>query len=359
MKKMLAFLLASALCCMAYAQSTIQPLLPASGTVQKTQLWNVIIVNTAGAGRCKLELTVRDQESGGELFTASTKTFQLENGVTQLNQNALLPIEYNELQSMGIMRSGNFLPAGRYTVCYRLIAIDRNKLQLAEECAALDVQPLSPPMLATPADSSVLDVQPGQFTWLPPSPVTMFQNLRYEVILVEVLSGQKAEEAIEQNVPVHIELNAKTNVLNYAAVNPLLQKDKTYAWQVVAIDGLSYSARSEVWSFRLSAASSVDASANNVYIMLVQNKAEAAMNTIPDHKLFINYYSYDKAHESVVSILDAEGEVIQEFRQTISYGKNLFNLRLKNSFQRGKIYTIRIMDKQNKTYTGFFNILNK
>src|SRR5258705_8985741 len=83
---------------MIQAQVYIQTTLPTVGLVQKNQLWNLVLINgTTGSMEGKLELVLRDRQTGLELMTATTSRFSLPKGSLSVNVNNLNPIQYNYL----------------------------------------------------------------------------------------------------------------------------------------------------------------------------------------------------------------------------------------------------------------------
>jgi hypothetical protein len=233
-----------------YAQVTIQPNVPAVGIIQKNQLWNVLIVNSSNNAyfECRLNLLLRDRATGQEIFTATTTFFNIDAGAKQLNVNTLNPIQYNYLSGVANNNLQGLIATGSYTACYSLTS---KLLNIAEECIPFDIEPLSPPMLIFPADSSILDIAPTQFSWTAPTPAEMFDRLHYEILVTEIQDGQKANEAIQQNIPFYSDGNLFNNVQNYPTSAPAFEKNKWYAWQIVARDDKTYAGKSEVWVFKI------------------------------------------------------------------------------------------------------------
>jgi hypothetical protein len=122
---------------------------------------------------------------------------------------------------------------------------------LADECIKLNIDPLSPPLLASPADKSELITPYPQFSWLPPSPFEMFTNLNYEIVVAEVLEGQSASEAIQQNTAVYSKINITQPYESYSSSFTALQPEKIYAWQVIAKNESEYAVKTEVWTFKI------------------------------------------------------------------------------------------------------------
>jgi hypothetical protein len=89
------------------------------------------------------------------------------------------------------------------------------------------------------------------FNWLPPAPVSLFNRLMYDLVLVEVMPTQSLTDAVQKNIPVYRAQNLFIANLQYPPSLPELNIKKTYAWQVTAKSGNSPIAKSEVWAFTL------------------------------------------------------------------------------------------------------------
>jgi hypothetical protein len=339
-----------------HAQYTLQPTLPTAGMVQKSQLWSVLVVNSsANAINCRLELTLRDRTSGLEQLTATTAEFSLNKGAKQLNNTLLAPVQYNTL-GMGFIKRGNdeLLPIGNYTACYRLSSVGTKPAVLAEECLSFDIEPLSPPLLSFPADSSILAIQPSQFSWTPPSPAILFNQLAYDVLITEILPGQKPEEAMQQNLPFYTAPNTPYNMLAYKGMGAKLQKDTWYAWQVVARDERSYAAKSEVWVFKVKD-SLPQANATAVSYYALSSTAPATVTIDKEKELFVQFYSYERDHEAKLTIQQIGGNRPLEDRAIkVSYGDNYLAIPIPASVESNKAYQLTLTDIKGKKHMLLF-----
>jgi hypothetical protein len=204
------------------------------------------------------------------------------------------PVQYNYLAAE--LTSG-FIPLGSYVACYRVSRVGpKGPEPMADECVRININPLSPPLLNTPADKSILPTIYPQFSWLPPTPAEMFSNLNYDIAIAEVLPGQSPAEAILNNV-----LSGGYIVLH----------DKQ------EVSGISYIAKGE---------------------------------------LLVKYYSFDSDQETVVRFLTADGRLIREEKQKIIYGDNFLRFKLNNEFKKGAVYVIEITDQQKNIYNAKFSI---
>jgi hypothetical protein len=361
MKKYLLLLLFSVMLKEAIAQVSIQPILPLAGMVQKNNLWNIAVINTSSNNYndCRIELTLRDRASGLEVITATTGLFQLSAGAKQLNTSFLMPIQYNYFSSTVTNRTDDFIPIGNYTACYRLTI--NSKVLVAEECVAFDVEPLSPPMLIIPADSAVLEVAPSQFTWIPPAPLNLFSRLDYEVMITEIQPGQKAEEAMQQNLPFYTEPNIPVNNLAYTGAAANFEKDKWYAWQVIAKDDRNYAGKSEVWVFQVKENTIPKIELGSSFSKMKMNNNELAVaqdgvlkvlyrNEIADTKVDIkivdltNTKTDKKPNAFAAKLISGDNYIERNLKGIIKLDeKKVYMAELTNS--RGEIFTIRFVVK--------------
>jgi hypothetical protein len=357
MKKFLTISLLLTAVITATAQVSLQPVVPAVGMIQKTQLWNVLIANSSSVQyNCRLELVLKDRSSNLEVFTATTSLFALGAGAKQFNINSLGPIQYNYLSPGFDAKQTGLLPVGNYTACYSLTGTGEKAVNLADECIQFDIEPLSPPMLISPADSSILETAPAQFSWIPPAPQGMFSRLNYEIIITPVNEGQKASEAIEENVPFYSQGNLTANFLSYTAAYQSFEKDKWYAWQIVARDDKSYAAKAETWVFKVNNPTNKIAANNGAFISL-DHVSGAGVYNLSGRKLNIKYYSYDKSYESTVRILTTGRKLIQQTKQRITYGDNYFSLNVPGRLTSGTTYLLELVGLDGKIHSAVIRII--
>lgn len=342
----------------AISQVTIQPGIAPIGLIQKNQLWNVLIINSTSTNyKCVLEINLKDRSTGLDVLTASSGQFDISAGTKQLNANLVNPIQYNYLMGGIDTRLQGLLPVGTYTVCYQLVTVATGKPEkLAEECAQFDAEPLSPPMLIFPADSSILENIPNQFSWMPPTPEGMFNRLRYELLITEIKEGQKAEEALQENIPFYNDGALFVNRMNYPASAIAFEKDKWYAWQVTARDDKAYADKSEVWVFKIGKEETPVKQYNNSYIFINGNTSDNNIFYISKKDLFIKYYSFNNAGIASIIIKSLNGNMLQQSRQKIVYGDNFFRIPLSNAVGKGQFYKAEIKGQDNKTYSILFSI---
>lgn len=332
MKKIfLVFFLAGLFGQYAGAQVTIQSGIPAVGMMQKSQLWNLQLTNNSRTSYdCRLELVLRDRVNGQEVMTAASGIFVLQAGVKQVRENTVAPVQYNYFSQGANNRLNGLLPAGAYTICYSVTAIGVKEITLAEECVSFDVEPLSPPMLIFPADSSVLDNAPSQFSWIPPSPAGMFDKLHYSFVITEIKPGQVAAEAIQENLPVFSDGYVMNNSTSYSAAANKLEKDKWYAWQVIALDDKEYAAKTETWVFTIRENQVEKIIKGTPFVKLKTESPDMAV--APEGWLKIAYENRYGDSTTLITVTELSGEQQSKpvaFTVTLAPGENLIQYPLK------------------------------
>jgi hypothetical protein len=338
------------------AQVTMQPLLPQVGLFQKSQLWNILAINnTPTPLQCYLVLSLQDRQSGTEVMSATSSTFTIEKGSKELNTASLTPIQYTYFSFLGD-KINDFLPVGNYMACYTLTGVGHESGQLSEECVPFDVEPLSPPSLIIPSDSSVLQVQPTQFTWQPPAPLTMFQQLHYELLIAEIMPGQKPEEAIELNAPFYVDLNVTGSVMNYTGTYPSFEQGKWYAWEVVAQDGQNYAAKTQVWDFMINRNSiQVQIPTIMPYATLKRNLEAGAVTCKGDLRVKYDNEINDKTVTYKINALNnADNKVAKSGTLQLKPGENFIDIPLQNNLNFNKTYLFQLINSRSENWNVKF-----
>jgi hypothetical protein len=354
-KKIIVFIIAF-LPLLSEGQVTISVQLPPAGMIQKDQLWNLVLINNGNEmPLTSLSLNLQEAVTGQIVLSAGTRSFTLGKGVKMLNSQDVQPVQYNYVAPE---LTSSYIPIGSYVACYRLnVTHGEEPTPMADECVRININPLSPPLLNTPADKSVLQANYPQFSWLPPAPAEMFSNLNYDIAVTEVLQGQSAAEAVLNNTPVYTNGNIKNPFENYPSAFSSLQAGKLYAWQVTARNGLNYSAQTEVWSFSIKPADSGNAKVlSHGYVVLKNKQESSGISYINEGELSVKYYSFDNDHEGFARFLSADGKLIREVKQKIAYGDNFLRFKLSKEFKKGTVYIIEITDRQKNIYSTRFSI---
>jgi hypothetical protein len=349
------------------AQFTLTLQVPPSGVLLKSQLWNGIITSSySDTKQLALGLTLTDAYTGEPVLTATTVQFGMTAGALQISESNLSPISYEYASPRTTDRNPNgYLPAGNFTACYTVFEIEENSgTSVVEQCIQVVVEPVSPPILNTPPNQDVLQTPNPQFTWLPPTPLQIFLDLKYDFILVEVLQGQTAEDAIQQNLPVYA-VTQNESYLNYPSSGSTLDTGKAYAWKVIAKNGDSYAAESEVWEFKIGGDSIAPPVASDElpYVKL-QKKLDATISDCEQILKFsyLNTIEDDTAISYSISSLEEDNlsEIIKQGILPVHYGQNYISVPLMqdNNFIEGRRYILTIVNSSNELWKLKFEYHN-
>lgn len=345
----------------AHAQVSISVQEPPSGMVQKTQLWNLSLINSGNNPlSVTIGITVVDALDNQPLLTAFSRPITITKGVKILRDSDVAPVDYTYVSTGFGRLMDTFLPVGTYNICYSVYTMTKGvETPLAENCINIEVQPLSPPQLTMPSDSAEIQNLYPQFSWIPPTPLTLFTDLNYELLVTEVADYQTPAIAMQENLPVYNARRLTAVVSNYPSSWKSLDTGKVYAWRIIAKNGENFAAQSEVWTFRIRKEKQEQLSpTGNAYIELKGNKVNVSTGIIPDNILGIKYYSYDKAHESNIRFMNERGEVVKEMKRKIEYGNNFFVFKLDHSFSKETTYFIEITDLQTAVHRASFRMSN-
>ncbi len=229
MKLKIVILFSSLLCIAGVnAQMNITIQLQQAGLMQKQQLWNLMLVYTGNTPiNARISLNLLDASSNNPVLKGKTNTFTIGNGAHQYNAQELGPVlyEYFSPAFSGARLTNDFLPVGNYLACYTIESMETEMpVTLLEDCLTIEVEPLQGPMLTMPETEALLETRYPQFSWIPPVPMMLFENLLYEIRIVELLSQQSDIEAFNNNVPVYNSSSLSQIFYNYSASNLALDK---------------------------------------------------------------------------------------------------------------------------------------
>ncbi|MBI3884019.1 MAG: hypothetical protein HY305_07400 [Sphingobacteriales bacterium] len=347
------------------AQFALQSFVPTAGFVQKSQLWNIVLINSNSNNVTyygNIELTLRDVTTGQELYSAATGIIEVPKGAKQINATIPFSVLVNNLPIGTQNNNQELLPIGSYTVCYSFVSGREDPISIADECTSFEVEPLSPPMLILPSDSTVLDNAPAQFSWIPPTPSNMFGKLQYEIVIAEVKDGQNPNEAIQLTLPFYSDYNLYNNFLNYPSSAITFDKDKWYAWQIIARDDKAYGAKSEVWVFKVKANNAAkDILAQMPYIKMKSTAPDKGIAANGILKLsYVNETRDSIAIIEIVDINQPDNKNTLRFKVKIKPGENLieYNLLKHASLEKGKTYQAQIVNSRDEKWAVQFEVYN-
>lgn len=341
------------------AQLSVSLQEPPAGIVQKNQLWNMTLIYAGNSTvDVTIGLTLVNVSDNQPVLSAYSRSLTLTKGVKQLKAADILPVDYTYVSPAFSRLSDAFLPVGSYQACYTFYSGNRHaETILSEDCMNIDVQPLSPPELVMPADSSSVESSYPQFSWLPPAPLMLFNDLNYELILTEVRADQTPGAAIQENIPLFNGRRLTTPMNTYPSSSRSLDTGKVYAWRVIAKNGETFIAQSDVWTFRIAREKNeIPVPAGGVYMEVSNSNTYSNTGIIPDDVLGIKYYSYDKTHDAVIRFLNEKEQLVKEVNRSIVYGNNFMVFKLDHSFDKDTTYFIEITDLQGSRYKASFRI---
>jgi len=342
------------------AQVTISVQLPPAGLITKDQLWNVVLANNnKDMIEISLLLDLQDAVTGQSMLSAASGSLLLSKGVKVISSTDLQPIQYN-YSSSDFM--GSYLPMGSYIACYRASRItEKGQEPLADECLRLNISPLSPPLLNTPLDKSVSETTYPQFSWMPPTPLQLFSNLSYDLLLTEVLEGQSPTEAILYNNPVYTSNNVKNTFESYPSFDAKLDTGKVYAWQITARNGLSYAAQTEVWTFSLAGQRPTDHLVkSSPFIKMKMENPDAGMAVNGFLKLaYTNRYADASITVAITDMQAAQKEKAGSFTIDAKAGDNYIQYDLKKiiKYKENNMYEARIINSKGEKWVMLFTVV--
>ncbi|MFB6455588.1 hypothetical protein ACE38W_09990 [Chitinophaga sp. Hz27] len=332
-------------------QVTITAQLPPAGLLMKAQLWNMILVSGSQAPiGVRVAIRLMDATTNQPLLTGITKEIMLSRGAKQMQAGDFMPIQYEYLSS-SVDRSVNAtLPAGNYMVCYSLILSDNKQQQAGDDCVPFVVEPVSPPVLNMPADGSVLDTRAPQFTWIPPTPLNMFNDLNYDMIITHVREGQSPQEAVQQNIPVYRGKYLKNIFVNYPTSGTPLDTGVNYAWTITARNGALFAAQADVWTFKIRGVDKKSLDNNGAFVQL-RREQDAAVVAVKSavQVVYTNEAGDNNTRYEIVS--SDRNTVVYSDVVTLERGENRIAIPLnKIGLKTGASYLFRMRNSRNETW---------
>jgi len=345
----------------AQAQISMTLQVPPAGVMLKNQLWNMLLVNGGNYNALvRVNLVLVDQKSNQPVLSASTMPFTLNKGARQIQAKDLGPIQYTYTSAAfhADQDPNGMLPVGTYQACYTILSAGKQGAPMVENCIQLNVDPLSPPLLNTPADEAKLYTDHPQFTWLPPTPVGLFNDLSYSLILVEVLPGQAKGDAIQQNIPLYSPGFIKEQFLNYPSSYRALDTARIYAWRIVALNNGLPAAMSDIWTFRVMAPEKPALKTPGEAFVYLKRGLDASFAASgPTLKLTYDNVPADSlVNYQIVALDDPRNPVVQQGQLRLVRGKNLLQVPLQKSggFTHGPVYLFELVNSRNESWTVKF-----
>lgn len=349
------FLLAVMYGLAANAQVVMTTQLPPVGVTQKSQLWNLVLSNaSASAVDVQIELSLLNLQTGQTVLTGTGRRLVLPKGAKVIQWGDVQPVVYNAAGSSGIDANPNgFLPAGNYKACYNLMRyVSDFKEVIAEECTDLEIAPLSPPQLTLPADGDTVGTLYPQFSWMPPTPATIFQRLTYELKIVELLEGQSAGDAIQNNLPVLGVDRLSQPLYPYPTSAKSFEKGKNYLWQVTARDINQYEVKTEVWRFSVRSEAFNQTLISTVYARLGRGINATIVPARDTLKVAYINLSGDTSAAYRISPVEQEERTAVQGTLKLVHGENFLDVPLPagKGLREGERYRFELVNRKGETW---------
>lgn len=211
-------------------------------------LWKLRI-NLLGALGEPVWIKAEVKTRGQLVYYAVSEPLDLSSGLNVFDQYKI-QIKHQSFQNKNIedyVTSTGKLPKGLYTGCITMYVGTR---ELKTLCTEIKAENYAPPMLVFPYNEQELTQMNPTLSWIPPVPNAP-TAISYSLKLVEIASGQTAQEALLKN-PARMFLEGlETTTIPYGASALPLEVHKSYAWQVAAFVGSSKIGITEIWSFSI------------------------------------------------------------------------------------------------------------
>lgn len=353
-------LLLAAVSLQAQVSMTLQ--VPPVGVLVKNQLWNMLVVNAGNYNvLIRVNLVLLDEKTNQPVLSATSAPVLVPKGAKQLQARDLGPVQY-AYNDPALHTDGDpngMLPAGSFQACYTVVNTEKN-VPMVENCIRLNVAPLSPPLLNSPANEAVLSVPYLQFTWLPPTPPGIFNDLSYAFTLVEVLPGQGKADAIQQNIPVYSPGFVRDLYINYPSSFHALDTAKTYAWRITALNSRQPVAASDIWTFRISTPKPARPPLELAPWVALKRGLEPAVASAKETlKISYDNAAADSLAQYTITGIGVPGNpIVQQGAIPLRYGPNLLQLPLQRNagYEEGQLYLFRLVNSRNETWSVKFTI---
>ena len=346
------------------AQIVMTLQVPPVGVLVKNQLWNMLLVNSGRNSQLiEISLVLSDQKTNQPVLTATTAPFLLDKGARQIQAKDLGAINYtyNGPASLTDHDPNGMLPAGTYQACYSIVNGEKG-VALAENCILIAVDPLSPPLLNSPANEGSIYTAYPQFTWLPPAPVSIFSDLSYFLVLVAVLPGQATADAIEQNIPVYSGGLLRSPYLNYPSSYRSLDTGQLYAWRIVAMNNGQPTAMSEIWTFKVVVPPKPSLPPTYAAYLELRRGLDASLATAGAslNVTYDNAAADTVVHYTISGIQDAGNPVVQKGTLSLRRGRNWLTIPLtKGLYSKDKLYLFQFTNSRNELWNIKFKPASK
>ena len=218
---------------------------PPLNQLKSEHLWKLQLNNpTPNTYKVFLTGSVTERTEG-TIFEARSSVFELPPGIKNIAMKDLGSIsilssrkDYEEM----LIRTGT-VKEGDYEICVTATNAE-DKIDLGKGCINQSIVHPNPPILLYPCNGCEIETEVVEFSWTPITPP--MPGVTYGLKIVEILSNQTPEAAIQNNLAWFEKRDIPTTTLTYPTAARKLEPGKKYAWSVEAIG-----VRSEISSFNI------------------------------------------------------------------------------------------------------------
>ncbi len=215
---------------------TVTLKMPPPGTLNISDLWNVMVTNNSGSEQSGYLTGTAREDKDGMIAKGTTVPILFKKGVNNIKIKDLPKtpdVEYmasDQRYKESLVRHGKF-PSGKYEICVKFISSSSNE-ELGSDCINQEVSEEGMLTLISPADGEQTDSKtPVIFSWSSGGKTPVGG---YTLKICEVMKGQTPETALENNRTFYEMTGVKTSNLKYPNSAKTFEEGKEYAWMVKA-----------------------------------------------------------------------------------------------------------------------------
>lgn len=326
---------------------------PSPLMAKPSDLFNALLVN-AGPNTARLYFTgtIVNTGTGRQAVKARTPAHDYEPGSVQLSESFLAPV-YAFTES-SIEQSG-LLPYGRFQYCLTAYSELTNE-EVASRCADVEITPMSPPLLLSPADRSVISVPYPLLTWLPPTPVNPGMNVVYDLKLVELAPNQTPFDAVHRNFALLDQHQVRNTTLQYPVNAMPIEEGKTYAWNIIAKTGTgSFIGETETWIFTYRVPQPGNAQPGSDAFVKLQKELDGSYASLMDKRLYFEYTERYTDTTLNYKIFNAAGEPLPaecstQLVQKVGENRYVLDLHGCSAIRRNQFYLLEVYNRKHEVY---------
>jgi len=304
-------------------------------------LMNASIYSLKDRRSIRLNITVSEAKTG-KVLSIQTQPFTIVPGMNLLPPSTVksAKVTISNTNTGNYIRQHGNLPMGDYNYNYVIMASSSSEEIIIDQDFSQEITPPAPFDLIEPYNEDQICEKRPMFTWQPSLPQVV--GSLYQLILVEMKDKQNAVEALNYNLPVINQKGILTNLLMYPPVSKDLTAGKKYAWQVTVYKDQSIINRSEVWSFKVDCADTVNAKLedDNGYrdIEDLEKGNYYVANGLVKFTI-TNSYQEQKLNYTIICVNDPQSKIRNLPKVILKKGQNKMRFDFSNNFSFKENYS--------------------